>query len=199
MSLSLKDCEELILATHNAGKVREIREMLAPHVPNIIGAADIDLPEPEETENTFEGNALLKARAAAAFSGKPALADDSGLSVDALGGRPGVYSARYVINPETGERDFAYGMQKLHDELGDESNRKARYVCVLALAHPDGRERTFRGEVEGTLIWPPRGTNGFGYDPVFEYAGGRTFAEMSAEEKKAVSHRNNAFRLLMSG
>jgi XTP/dITP diphosphohydrolase len=186
----------LIVASHNAGKVQEINELLAPYAIAAVSAGEMGLTEPEETEKSFLGNALLKARAAAAASGLPALADDSGLVVAALGGAPGVYSARWA-----GEnRDFAVAMARVEKELqaiGAE-DRSARFVCALALAWPDGRAETFEGEVRGTLVFPPRGTGGFGYDPIFLPAGeDQTFGEMAPEKKHKISHRAAAFRKLI--
>lgn len=185
---------DLVIASHNAGKVREIDDLLRPLGIKALSAAALDLPEPEETETTFTGNALLKARAAATGSGLPALADDSGLSVNALGGDPGIYSARWA-GPE---KDFALAMQKVNDALGDADDRRAHFVCALAVATPNGREAVFEGTVKGTLVWPPRGDQGFGYDPVFQPDGHNiTFGEMPPDRKHAMSHRADAFRKLL--
>jgi XTP/dITP diphosphohydrolase len=187
-----KDLGRLIVASHNAGKVREIEALLAPLGVEVASAAALGLPEPEETEATFEGNALLKARAAAFAAGCAALADDSGLSVDALGGDPGIYSARWA-GPT---KDFGLAMDKVWTALqgAPSMDPTARFVCVLALAWPDGREHTFRGEVEGVLAWPPRGERGFGYDPMFMPHGhGETFGEMDPALKQELSHRARAF------
>lgn len=185
----------LVIASHNAGKVREIGELLAPYGVEVVSAGTLGLAEPEETGNTFVANAELKARAAASASGYPALADDSGLAVDALGGAPGIYSARWA-GPD---KDFSMAMEKIHVRMGDNPNRDARFVCALTLAWPDGHCETFEGKVEGTLVWPPRGGNGFGYDPVFLPRGGtQTFGEMEAAAKHAISHRANAFHLLVA-
>ncbi|MYZ47413.1 RdgB/HAM1 family non-canonical purine NTP pyrophosphatase [Propylenella binzhouense] len=195
----------LVVASHNPGKVREIRDLLAPFGFDVRSAGELGLPEPEETGTSFEENAVLKARAAAEASGLPALADDSGLAVDALGGEPGIYSARWA-GPD---KDFARAMRNVEERLQaagarDPAARGGRFVCVLALARPDGSVETFPGIVEGTLVWPPRGSEGFGYDPMFLPAGeARTFGEMSAQEKHgwkpgeaaALSHRARAFRL----
>jgi len=193
----------IVVASHNAGKVREIADLLGPLGFIVQSAADLGLPSPEETGSSFEENAVLKAQAAARLSGLPALADDSGLVVDALDGAPGVLSARWA-GPE---RDFGGAMRKIEDALqaakatlpGD---RRAHFVSVLALALPDGPVQTFHGRVDGTIVWPPRGNRGFGYDPIFMPDGHmRTFGEMSAEEKsgwrpgqsRALSHRARAF------
>ena len=190
---------KLVIASHNAGKVREIRALLEPYGIDAVSAAELDLPEPEETGTTFVMNAELKARQAADLSGLPALADDSGLCVDALNGDPGVYTANWAETP-TG-RDWALAMQKVEDALqavGPEASRDAHFVCVLALAWPDGHVEWFEGRADGTLTWPPRGTVGFGYDPVFVPLGGtRTYAELAPEEKHAISHRADAFRKLV--
>lgn len=186
---------ELVLATHNAGKVREIAALLAPYNVRVISAGEMNLPEPEETEDSFIGNAVLKARAASLASGLPALADDSGLAVHALDGAPGIYSARWA-GPD---KDFVAAMQVVHEKLGDNQDRSAMFVCALALVWPDGHVEAFEGRVDGTLIWPPRGAHGFGYDPMFVPEGDRrTFAEMDAAEKHAISHRARAFAQLVS-
>ncbi len=186
---------KLVAATHNQGKVRELRDLLVPLGFEPISAGDLDLPEPEETGSTFEANAELKALAAAKASGFPALADDSGLAVDALNGAPGIYSARWA-----GEsKDFSVAMEKVNQALEDEkaADRSARFVCALCVAWPDGETVTYRGEVEGELVWPPRGDQGFGYDPIFVATGESiTFGEMEPERKHAMSHRANAFKLL---
>lgn len=185
--------EELLIASHNQGKVREIRDLLAPFVHHVVSAADLNLPEPEETEKTFEGNAILKARAAAEASGKIALADDSGLCVYALNGDPGIYSARWA-GPE---KDFALAMRKVNDALGDCEDRSAYFICVLALAFPDGRTEVFEGRAEGHLICPPRGEKGFGYDPMFVAAGmTQSYGEIDPAHKHDISHRALAFEKL---
>jgi XTP/dITP diphosphohydrolase len=192
---SLKRGDTLVFATHNPAKIREIGEMVAPFGLTIASAAALGLPEPEEIGLTFEENAILKAGAAATASGHPSLADDSGLVVDALGGDPGIYSARWA-GPN---KDFGHAMQTIEDQLAKSGattpdKRRARFVAVLALAFPDGRTETFRGEVEGHLVWPPRGPNGFGYDPMFAPEGhDRTFGEMEGHEKANLSHRARAF------
>jgi len=183
----------LVIATHNPGKMVEITALLAPYRVETLGAAALGLAEPEETGTTFEANAALKAHAAAQATGLPALADDSGLVVPALGGAPGIYSARWA-GPG---KDFAPAMERVHRELGDK-DRSATFVSVLALAWPDGEEALFRGEVHGTLTWPPRGDNGFGYDPIFMLEGYRTtFGEMTPEEKYGIDHRSRAFEKLV--
>ncbi|MEN3971616.1 RdgB/HAM1 family non-canonical purine NTP pyrophosphatase [Sphingomicrobium sp. XHP0235] len=191
--------EKLVLATHNKGKLREIAELVEPFGITVVGAEDAGLPEPEETGVTFVDNAELKARQAADLSGLPALADDSGLCVDALGGDPGVRSARWAED-EDGNRDFLRAMEKVEAALeaaGPEAPRDAHFVCALTLAWPDGRVETFEGKVNGQLVWPPRGENGFGYDPVFVPNGhGATFGEMEPAKKHAMSHRADAFRQL---
>ncbi len=186
---------DLVVATHNPGKAVEIAELLAPFRVNVLSAGALGLPEPEETGATFEANADLKALAAARAAGKPALADDSGLVVVGLGGAPGIYSARWA-GPA---KDFAVAMARVNRELGDNPDRRAFFVAVLSLAWPDGHVERFRGEVHGTLVWPPRGTRGFGYDPMFLPTGAReTFGEMEPAAKHAVSHRAVAFRQLVA-
>lgn len=185
---------QLVLATHNKGKAAEIAALLKEHVPSFSTAADLHLPEPEETETTFIGNAALKARAAAMTSNIPALADDSGLSVTALNGAPGIYSARWT----GANKDFAAAMARVQKELGDTADRSASFICVLALAWPDGHVETVEGRLDGTLVFPPRGPGGFGYDPIFVPDGfDRTFGEMTADEKRAISHRTLAFAALV--
>ncbi len=189
----------LVVASHNEGKVREIAALLAPFGVGIVSAKDLGLPEPEETGSSFGENAVLKARSAAGRAGHPALADDSGLAVDALGGAPGVYSARWA-GPE---RDFGAAMAKVEAELRKKGTqgpiaRRARFVCALSLAWPDGYAETFVGEVAGSLVWPPRGANGFGYDPMFVADGyEETFGEMELALKHRVSHRARAFAQLI--
>jgi len=185
----------LVAATHNKGKVKELKDLFSPLGYEVVSAADLDLPEPDETESTFAGNALLKARAAAQATGAPALSDDSGLSVTALGGAPGIYSARWAGEP----RDFGAAMAKVERELQEAgaTDRSAKFVCALAVAWPDGHEEVFEGEVHGSLVWPPRGEKGFGYDPVFIADGETiTFGEMDPDRKHAMSHRADAFRKL---
>ena len=189
----------LVIASHNEGKVREFRALLAPYGIEPVSAKELDLPEPEETGTTFFANAELKARSAADLSGLPALSDDSGLCVEALGGDPGVRTADWAETPDG--RDWALAMRKVEDALarvGPDASRAAYFVCVLALAWPDGHVEWFEGRADGTLTWPPRGTVGFGYDPVFVPLGReRTFAELAPEEKHAISHRADAFAKLV--
>jgi XTP/dITP diphosphohydrolase len=182
----------LVVASHNQGKVREISALLAPLGVAAVSAGELGLPEPDETEATFRGNAALKARAAAEGSGLPALADDSGLEVFALGREPGVYSARWA-GPD---KDFRTAMERVWRELQERGAQdlSARFVCVLALAQPDGAVETFEGEARGRIVWPPRGEHGFGYDPIFVPDGhDRTFGEMRHEEKLPLTHRARAF------
>jgi XTP/dITP diphosphohydrolase len=187
---------KLVIASHNAGKVREIGDLLRPFDTKVVSAGDLDIEEPEETGTTFVANASLKAHASAQASGLPALADDSGLAVVALNGDPGIYSARWG-----GEnRDFNLAMQKVEDALqaSGSDDRSAYFVCALCLAWPDGHEEIFEGRVDGTLVWPQRGSNGFGYDPIFLPKGGRlSFGEMDPAAKHAISHRADAFRQLV--
>lgn len=198
---------KIVVASHNAGKVREIRDLLEPLGCGIVSAGELDLPEPVEDGDSFEANAQLKALAAARASGLVALSDDSGLAVDALGGKPGIHSARWA-GPE---KDFGLAMRNVEEALQaagatTPDARTGRFVCVLCLAWPDGETRMFRGEIEGTMVWPPRGTSGFGYDPVFLPNGlERTFGEMTADEKhgwvrgqgSALSHRARAFKRMI--
>jgi len=189
---------KLVIASHNAGKVREIRELLGPYGIEPVSAAELDLPEPEETGTTFVANAELKALQAADLSGLPALADDSGLCVEALNNDPGIFSARWA-GPG---KDFGVAMQLVEDKLAalpPETSRDAHFVCALALAWPDGHVEWFEGRVDGTLVWPPRGPHGFGYDPVFLPDGHQeTFGEMEPAAKHAMSHRADAFRQLVA-
>jgi XTP/dITP diphosphohydrolase len=185
------------VASHNPGKVREIKELLAPFGIVTKGAAELGLPEPEETETTFAGNAALKARAAAKASGLPALADDSGLAVSALDGAPGIYSARWA--GET--KDFSFAMQRVERELKEKGAKdfSARFVCALALVEPGKEPEIFEGEVHGHLVFPPRGTKGFGYDPIFVADGmNETFGEIDPAQKHAMSHRARAFAKLVA-
>ena len=186
----------LVIASHNAGKVREIANLLVPFAIDIVSAAELNLPEPEETGDTFTANALLKAEEAAQGSGLPALADDSGLAVEALDGAPGLYSARWA-GPE---RNFQMAMALVQEKLGQTPNRRAYFISVLALAWPDGHTECFEGRVHGDLIWPPRGDKGFGYDPMFLLDGyDMTFGEMNYDEKQSISHRAVAFQKLIDG
>jgi len=187
---------KLVIASHNEGKVWELGELFAPYGIECVSAGSLDLPEPEETGDTFEANALLKARAAAAGSGLMALADDSGLEVEALGGAPGIHSARWGGE----ERDFGKAMQRVHDELEATGGAytRANFICALALAAPNGEDAAFTGRVFGSIHWPPRGTRGFGYDPIFVPDGHtETFAEMDPALKNALSHRLRAFEQMI--
>lgn len=186
------DASRLVIASHNPGKVEEIGALLARFAIGVVAAGALGLPEPEETGDSFEANAALKARASAEAGGLPALADDSGLVVPALGGAPGIYSARWA-GPA---KDFRGAMARVHRELGDR-DRSASFVAVLALAWPDGGMELFRGEVAGHLVWPPRGERGFGYDPLFVPEGrSLTFGEMDPVAKHQISHRARAFAKL---
>ena len=192
---------KLVIATHNPGKLREMRDLLDPLGIDCVSAAELDLPEPEEIGNSFADNADLKAREAADLSGLPALADDSGLAVDALHGRPGIFSARWAED-EAGNRDWMRAMRRLWDEVeaaGPDAGRDAHFACALAIAWPnDGQAETFEGRVDGRLVWPPRGDKGFGYDPMFVPNGGElTFGEMEPTDKHAISHRADAFANFM--
>jgi len=187
---NLKFPNKIVLATHNAGKVTEFQALFESMNVKIIGAAQVGLPEPEETEDTFEGNALLKARHACDITAMPCLADDSGLAVNALGGAPGIYSARWAGD----NKDFGMAMRKVWDDIGDNADKSAAFVAVLALVMPDGREFVARGEVNGNLCYPTRGDDGFGYDPMFIPDGDtQTFAQMGAAGKANYSHRVKAF------
>ncbi len=195
------DGDRLVIASHNAGKVREIGELMRPFGVAVISAGDLDLAEPEETEDTFAGNARIKAHFAARHSGLPALSDDSGIQVDALGGAPGVHTADWA---ETGNgRDFAMAMTKvwtLLEEKNAARPRTARFCCTLCLAWPDGHDELFEGSVEGQVVWPMRGTRGFGFDPVFLPDGEtETFGEMDPAKKHGMSHRADAFAKLVAG
>lgn len=191
---------KLVIASHNQGKVREIRTLLAPYGIEPVSAGDLGLPEPEETGTTFAENALIKARASAEGSGLVALADDSGLCVAALDGAPGVYTADWAETPDG--RNWYLAMEKVETRLkalGKNVDRSARFVCTLALCWPDGETALFEGTVAGTLTWPPRGTLGFGYDPVFVSNGQtKSFAEIPPETKHGISHRAEAFAKLVA-
>lgn len=189
---------KLLVATHNAGKLEEMRQMFAPFGVEVVGAADFGLPEPEETETSFAGNARIKARSAMELSGLPVLADDSGITVDGLDGAPGVYTADWAKTPDG--RDFMQAMRRTWEELearGVPEPRTAQFRATLLMMWPDGHEELFEGIAPGRLVWPPRGVAGHGYDPIFVPDGhDRTYAEMSAKEKNAISHRADAFHKL---
>lgn len=193
---------KLVIASHNEGKVREIRALLAPFGIEPVSARALDLPEPEETGTTFAANALLKAVSACDLSGLPALSDDSGLCVEALGGEPGVYTANWAETAD-GTRDWMLAMRKVEERLnalGKDVSRRAHFVCTLALVWPDGSDALFEGRVAGALTWPPRGDRGFGYDPVFIPDGySETFGEMDPDLKHRISHRADAFAKLVAG
>lgn len=201
MSARRLDGGRIVVATHNKGKLAEIRDLLAPHGIEAVSAGDLGLPEPVEDGDTFEANAAIKALASATASGLPALADDSGLCVVALDGEPGIHSARWAGE----DKDFARAMRNIEELLAARgaTDRRGYFVAALCLAWPDGHTETVRGEIHGTLVWPPRGSAGFGYDPMFLPEGEtRTFGEMSAEEKHGLkpgedglSHRARAFSL----
>ena len=186
----------LILASHNQGKLREIRELLAPFAVTVKTVGELGLPEPDETETTYMGNAILKAKAAALASGLPALSDDSGFEMMALDKDPGLYSARWA-GPN---KDFSMAMQKVQDAFvaSGSTDRHCRFVCALSIVWPDGHDETVEGIIDGEYIWPPRGDRGFGYDPIFQLEGDhRTFGEVDPEWKHDVSHRAKAFTLLL--
>lgn len=191
----------IVVASHNEGKVSEIRALLTPFGIETVSAGELNLPVPDETEETFEGNAALKALAAARAADLPALSDDSGIEVDALHGAPGVHTADWAETPQG--RDFARAMSRTHAallEVNASPPWTARFVCVLCVAWPDGHVETVRGTAEGEVTWPPRGAEGHGYDPVFQPAAGdgRTFAEMNPDEKNRISHRADAFDKLQA-
>ena len=195
MTLRLRRGSSLAVASHNQGKLREFRDLLGPYGVKVVSAGELGVPEPVETGETFEENAQLKAVITAFASGVPALADDSGLAVEALGGAPGIHSARWAGEP----RDFYRAMERVEEELQAKGatspeRRRAKFVCVLCLANPMGAAQFFEGTVEGHLVWPPRGQKGFGYDPIFVPDGyDQTFGEMDPAKKHAISHRANAF------
>ena len=185
---------KLVLASHNPGKLREIAELLAPFGVQVVSAGALGLPEPDETEDTFEGNARIKALAAATASGLPALSDDSGFCVAALGGAPGVVSALWA-GPG---KNFSPAMARVHREMGETRDHRAWFISVLCLAWPDGHAVCFEGRVDGNIVWPPRGEKGFGYDPMFLPDGATlTYGEMDQGEKHATSHRARAFAKLV--
>lgn len=193
--------DTLVIASHNPGKVREIAALLGGRVAALPSAGAFGLDDPEETGDSFAANAALKARYVAERTRLPALADDSGLVVPALGGRPGIYSARWAERPD-GSRDFAWAMARLQDALtalGPAADRAAHFVCALALAWPDGHCETVEGRADGRLVWPPRGARGFGYDPMFQPDGLTvTYGEMAPDDKHAISHRAEAFHRLVA-
>ncbi len=189
MARKLEAGERLVLASHNRHKLGELVELLRPHRIDVTSAGGMGLPEPVEDACDFVGNARIKAHAAATATGLPSLADDSGLGVAALGGAPGIYSARWA----GATKDFATAMARVNRELDDAADRRAWFVAALCIAWPDGHAETFVGRVNGTVIWPPRGNQGFGYDPMFVPTRGTlTFGEMDAADKRAVSHRARA-------
>ncbi len=193
--------DRLLVATHNKGKLEEVAHLLEPFGVTVVGAGEMDLPEPEETEDTFVGNARIKAHAAAKATGLPALSDDSGLTIDGLDGAPGVYTADWA---ETGNgRDFVMAMTRAHEELvarGAEKPWTAQFRCTLVLAWPDGHDEVFEGVAPGTITWPMRGKDGFGYDPIFIPEGHDvTFAEMDRWEKNKMSHRGDAVAKFVAG
>jgi XTP/dITP diphosphohydrolase len=186
----------IVVATHNPGKLTEINDLLRPLGLDAVSAGSLGLPEPDETGDTFAANAILKAQASAMGAGLPALSDDSGLCVDGLDGDPGIYSARWA-GPS---KDFSVAMQLVEDELQKRgtNNRRAHFICALCLAFPDGTHKVFEGRVDGTLVWPPRGAKGFGYDAMFLPDGeSLTFGEMEPDAKHAMSHRARAFKLFL--
>jgi XTP/dITP diphosphohydrolase len=195
MARRLAPGARLVIATHNPGKLREISDLVAPYRVDVVSAGALGLPEPDETEPDFVGNARIKALAAARGTNLPALADDSGFCVAALGGAPGVVSARWA-GPA---KDFAAAMQRVQRETGDAEDRRAWFVCALCLAWPDGQADTFFARVEGHMVWPPRGSNGFGYDPMFVPVGGTlTYGELAPADKHAASHRARAFAQVLA-
>lgn len=195
MARRLEAGAKLVLASHNPGKLREIEDLLRPHGVAVVSAGALGLPEPVEDAPDFAGNARIKALAAAQASGLPALSDDSGFCVAALEGAPGVLSARWA-GPA---KDFAAAMAMVHARMGDAEDRRAWFIAALCLAWPDGQTATFLGRVDGTVIWPPRGSRGFGYDPMFLPSGGtETFGEMDPDAKHAVSHRARAFAQVLA-
>lgn len=193
--------QKLVVATHNQGKLEEIAKLLEPFGIEVVSAGALGLPEPEETETTFIGNARIKAHAAAKATGLPALADDSGIAIDALGGAPGVYTADWATTPQG--RDFGMAMQRTWNELeaiNAPFPRRAKFCCTLVMAWPDGHDEVFPGEMPGAIVWPPRGDQGHGYDPIFQPEGfAITFGEMDRWKKNEISHRADAFRKLVAG
>lgn len=196
MARRLEPGARLVLASHNPGKLAEIAALVRPHGVSVVAAGELGLPVPDETADNFVGNAGIKALAAARGAGLPALADDSGFCVAALGGAPGAHSARWA----GAERDFAAAMARVNAEMGANPDRRAWFVCALCLAWPDGATATFVGRVDGEAVWPPRGERGFGYDPMFVPLGAdQTFGEMEPDQKHAISHRARAFAQLLAG
>lgn len=193
--------QKLVVATHNQGKLEEIAKLLEPFGIEVVSAGALGLPEPEETETTFIGNARIKAHAAAKATGLPALADDSGIAIDALGGAPGVYTADWATTPQG--RDFGMAMQRTWNELeaiNAPFPRRAKFCCTLVMAWPDGHDEVFPGEMPGAVVWPPRGDQGHGYDPIFQPEGfDINFGEMDRWKKNEISHRADAFRKLVAG
>jgi XTP/dITP diphosphohydrolase len=211
-ALQLRRGDRLVVATHNAGKLRELKELLLPFGLDLVSAGELGLPEPDETGTSFVENARLKAHAAASASGLVALADDSGLCVDALGGQPGVYTANWAGSSANGTRDYSVGMRRVEDALQaagatTPAQRRGSFRATLCLAHPDRRDAIYEGIAEGTLVWPPRGAIGFGFDPVFMPDGfDITFGEMTSEAKHSwapgrigLSHRARAFAKFVDG
>jgi len=195
MDRKLTRGSKLVLASHNQGKLRELAALMDPLGVEVVFAAALGLPEPVENAPDFAGNARIKALAAAAATGLPALSDDSGFCVAALDGAPGVLSARWA-GPS---KDFSVAMATVHSRMSDNPDHRAWFIAALCLAWPDGQTRTFLGRVDGTVVWPPRGTHGFGYDPMFLPAGGgETFGEMEPDAKHAVSHRARAFAQVLA-
>ncbi|MEQ6249543.1 RdgB/HAM1 family non-canonical purine NTP pyrophosphatase [Sulfitobacter sp. HNIBRBA3233] len=192
--------DRLLIATHNAGKLQEMTELFGPRGITVVGAKEFNLPEPEETEDTFVGNARIKAHAAAKATGLPALSDDSGIQVAALDNAPGVYTADWAETPQG--RDFVMAMEKTHrllEETGAPEPHLARFCSTLVLAWPDGHDEVAEGKIDGHFVWPMRGQTGHGYDPIFQPIGEtRTFAEMSHDEKNAISHRSDAVAKLLA-
>lgn len=186
--------KEIVVATHNKGKIAEIRNLLADKIPHLEFAGELGLEEAEETGSSFAENAKIKAVAVMEATGKIAIADDSGLAVNALGGKPGVYSGRWAED-DNGNRDFFLAMQRLWEKIKNEEDKTAYFITVIAIAFPDGRVEFVEGRVDGRIIYPPRGEKGFGYDPIFLPDGyQKTFAEMSREEKQQISHRGKALQ-----
>lgn len=186
---------QLVVATHNPGKLKEISELVSPHGLEAVSAGDLDLPEPEETGETFVENAIIKAESAALRAKLPALADDSGLVVPSLGGAPGIYSARWA-GPD---KNFDLAMERVAELIIESEDRHAYFVCALALVWPDGHQEVFEGRVDGMLVWPKRGDQGFGYDPMFVPEGhDLTFGEMDPASKHAMSHRADAFEKMVA-